>query len=280
VVIILNKEIKEKILIVLFACVFALCFLFYQLPDGKFHLYFLDVGQGDAIFIKTPENHQILVDGGPSNYVISELAELMSFFDRTIDLVVLTHPHADHVEGLIEVLARYEVEAVLLTGVNYDNDNYEEFLQKINEMEIPFYVADQSVDFVFGNVFWDTVYPLKQIFAEDFENINNSSIGARIMYQDKVVILTGDMEEEAELELIRGGFRSEAVDIFKAGHHGSKTASSWDFLKIIEPEKVVIQCGKDNSFNHPHLEALKNFQKIEVKEIFRNDLDGRVEFVF
>ena len=121
--------IKKQIIITLLGLYLVLCFAYLQVPNHSFHLYFLDVGQGDSIFIKTPENHQILIDGGPQNKVIEELGEVMPFFDKSLDLVVLTHPHADHIDGLVEVLKRYRVDNVLVTGVNYENPTYKEFLK-------------------------------------------------------------------------------------------------------------------------------------------------------
>ncbi len=264
------------VLVVAYIVLFA---LFWQLPDNRFHIWFLNVGQGDSIFIKTPQNHQILVDGGPKNKVMEELAAVMPFFDKSIDLVVLTHPHADHIEGLIEVLNRYEVENVLFTGASYENSTYEEFLRLIRQKSIPFFIADKDLDFKLGEVFVDVLYPLHQVAAQSFSNINNSSIAMRISYKDKAVVLTGDMEVEAEKELLKSGITNLRANIFKAGHHGSKTASSSALLNAIQPEDVVIQVGKDNSFNHPHIEALQNFYLIEAN-IWRNDLDGRVEFAF
>ncbi|MDA1060327.1 MAG: MBL fold metallo-hydrolase, partial [bacterium] len=169
-----------------------LLFLYFQIPDHKFHIYFLDVGQGDAIFIKTPENHQILIDGGPQNNVIEELTDIIPFFDKSIDLIVLTHPHADHLSGLIHVLKRYKVDSVLIAGIDYESSYYDEFLAEILDSQI--FVAEASTDFLFGDVLLDVIYPKNQLLGESFSNLNNSSIVLSVNYGPNVILLTGDLE--------------------------------------------------------------------------------------
>jgi len=253
--------------------------LFLQIPDGKFHIYFLDIGQGDAILIKTPENHIILIDGGPKNTVMEELSEVLPFFNKKIDLLVNTHPHADHIEGLVAVLNRFDVQNVLLTGIDFDNSSYDEFLKIINEKQIPFFIADEKTDFIFGNVIFDLIFPLNSFLGEKIENVNNSSIAINVNYKGHSILLTGDLEKEAEQELIIANANLKA-DILKAGHHGSRTASTKEFLQKVVPQTVVIQVGKGNTFNHPHLESIQRFYRANVRKILRNDLDGRIEFEF
>ncbi|MEK7086141.1 MAG: ComEC/Rec2 family competence protein [Patescibacteria group bacterium] len=274
-----SKKFRKIWTTVIIAGYVAFGMLFLQIPDQKFHIYFLDIGQGDSILIKTPENHQILIDGGPGNTVIEELGEVLPFFDKSIDLVVLTHPHADHVDGLIEVLKRFNVNNVLITGVSYDSPDYKEFLNEIEKKNINVLVAESRTDFRFGNVLFDIIYPKNSIAGKKFPNVNNSSITMRVLYKNKKILLTGDLESEAEQKLIQTGVNLKA-DIFKAGHHGSKTASSMDLLRKVNPTFTVIQSGAGNSFGHPHKETLENFKKIGVKKVFRNDLQGRIEFIF
>lgn len=259
--------------------VVALCVLFAQLPDDKFHIYFLNVGQGDATLVKTPDNHQILIDGGPGNVVVEELGTLMPFFDKSLDLVILTHPHADHVDGLVEVLSRFEVENVLINGVYSGESAYIEFLGEILNQDIPVFVAEAEIDFLFGDVMIDVIYPFESFYGKSFGNLNNSSISVRISYKDKSILITGDLEIEGEAELVESGIFMDS-DIYQVGHHGSKTASSLGFLGKVSPAIAVISCGVDNKFDHPHEEALVNLELVGVEEIYRTDLDGRVEFEF
>lgn len=270
---------KKYIISGLVSMFVALGFAYWQIPDNEFRIYFLDIGQGDSVLIKTPENQQILIDGGPQNKVIEELAEVMPFFDKSLDLVVLTHPHADHIDGLVEVLKRYEVKNVLFTGVQDDGSVYKEFLKEIGEQEINLYIAEKNTDFRFGAVVLDVIYPSKQVLGENFNNLNNSSIAMKIFYKGKTILLTGDLEMEAEEKLIRSGTNLKA-DIFKAGHHGSRTSSTWNLLKKVDPNIVVIQSGKNNKFGHPHAETLENLEKLGIEKVYRNDLNGRVEISF
>ncbi len=262
---------KFSVISFLLISFFLLLFLYSQIPDDSFHIYFLDVGQGDAIFIKTPENHQILIDGGPQNSVIEELTDILPFFDKSIDLVVLTHPHNDHISGLIHVLKRYDVDNVLITGVDHDSFYYQEFLHEISRSEIV--LAQNDYALMLGNVLLDIVYPMQQLTGESFSNLNNSSIVLSVKYGDKTILLTGDLEEEFQLS---GNLEA---DILKVGHHGSKGSSSMDFLEKVMPEVAVIQVGDGNQFGHPHEETLKSLEKIGAK-VYRNDLSGRIEFVF
>lgn len=270
---------KKYVLVIVAAAYIAVAYAFYQLPDDKFHIYFLNVDQGDSILIKTPSDHYILVDGGPMNFVLEELGEVLPFFKREIDFMVLTHPHSDHIEGLIEVLKRYKVDNVLITGVNVFDNEYKEFLKEIRKQNIKIFIAESKTDFYFGDVKMDIIYPFKEIVGENFANLNNSSAGMRISYKDKNILLLGDLEAIVEKELLRTKL-SYNVDIYKASHHGSKTSSSLEFLKRLRPKTVVIQVGKNNKFKHPSPETLKTFKDVGVTKIYRNDLDGRVEFVF
>lgn len=256
-----------------------LAFALWQVPDGRFHIWFLNIGQGDSILIQTPENHQILIDGGPKNTVMEQLAYLIPFFDRSIDMVILTHPHADHIEGLVEVLKRYRVGAVMFSGINDFGGAYDEFLKEISEQKIPFFIAEKDLDFRFGEVYMDVIFPFEQMVLSEIANLNNSSVAVKISYGAKKILLTGDLELEGEKALLNSGYDLRA-DILKAGHHGSKTASSFSFLDKVKPEIVVIQSGAGNSYKHPHDEAMSNFEMAGVEKIYRNDLDGRVEFVF
>lgn len=263
---------------VLLGCFIAVGYVFWELPDSRMHIYFLNVGQGDAIFIESPEGHQVLIDGGPGNDVLLELDKVLGFFDRSIDMLVLTHPDYDHVAGLVEVLKRFEVERVLMTGVEMESGTYDEFLKELAGVgEI--YFAEAEVDFVFGDLVMDVIYPFKNISGERFENVNNSSIALRVLYDEFVVLLTGDLEIEKEALLINAGVDLDA-DIYKAGHHGSRSSSTLGFLQMIKAETIVVQSGADNKFGHPHPEVLRRFYRNAVERVLRNDLNGLIEIVF
>src|SRR3989339_430363 len=238
----------HKILII-FGIVLILSGVFYfafnrALADSSsLEVSFLNVGQGDAILIETPEGQNILIDGGPDKKVIDCLSEEFPFWDRTIDLMILTHPHDDHVRGLIDVLQRYNVKKVLYTGAEDGAAAYNAWKNLIKELAIPLVIIDRPQIVNLGkNCFLDILYPRTSFLGK---------------------------EEKKDLR----------ADILKIGHHGSNNASSEYFLQIISPKEAVIQVGAENDFGHPTLRILRRLEKMNIS-IFRNDKDGTVRFVY
>jgi competence protein ComEC len=253
-----------------------------RLPHGKLVVNFLDIGQGDAILLSLPTGEHVLVDGGPEQLVLEELGEVMPFLDRKIDLMVLTHPHADHIMGLVQVLKRYEVEEVLLSGVNYWSSIYDEFLREIRRQNIPTQVAQADDDFSIGSVNFDILFPFESMLGDNLSNLNNGSVIMKIIYKDQSLLLTGDAEIEVEEALVEAHDRGDIdlrADVLKSGHHGSRTASSWEFLERVQPTTAVIQSGVDNSFGHPHEETLTSYFRMGLT-VHRNDLSGRIQLTF
>ena len=233
-------------------------------------IHALNVGQGDAILITTPEQNHILIDGGPDGSVLSELPKVMPYMFSKIDLLVLTHPHADHVAGLVDVLDRYEVGAVLLNPVDYNSKPYNAFLDKIRGLKI--YAARADTDFRFGDTYLDVLYPFES--GEWNANANNQSVVLMISRDGHKILLSGDAETDEESLL--AGYDLSA-DIFKAGHHGSRTSSS--MLNKIMPRIMVISSGTDNKYGHPHEETLAGANEFGV-EVLRTDTDGTISIIF
>ncbi len=264
--------------LILVTAIITFVILLLELPDKNFQIHFFDVGQGDAIFIKTPENHQVLIDGGKNDQILERLSEVMPFFDKEIDLVILTHPDLDHLGGLIEAIHRYKFNMVLITGIALDDDYYSEFLDEIGKQNGSVIFANQDSDFLLGDVQIDVLFPFEKLVGESFANTNLSSIVSKISYFDHEILLTGDMEKEIESLLISKNNLS--AEILKIGHHGSKTSSSEEFLKQVSPEYAVIQCGKNNSYGHPHEETLEAIRNAGIKKILRTDQLKTIEFIF
>jgi competence protein ComEC len=239
---------------------------------------YLDVGQGDAILIKTPYEQNILIDGGANSRVLSELGQNLAFFDKKLDLVVLTHPHADHVAGLVEVLRRYEVKKVLITGVLHTAPDYLAFLQEIADQQIPVEYADGLRDINLGqDLNLKILYPFKDLKEQKFENLNITSIVTKLIYKNNTFLFTGDAEEIVENDLLTAKVDVSA-QVLKVGHHGSKYSSSPAFLAAVKPQYGVISVGANNDFSHPHLRTLDNLQKDKI-EILRTDQLGTIRFV-
>lgn len=242
--------------------------------DGLLRVYFLDVGQGDGIFIDFNGN-QILIDGGPDNKVLQELGRVMPFNDRSIDLVVLTHPDADHINGLIEVLERYEIANILENFLEkHDTPTY----QKWNELKTEAVVAQakqgQIIDLGDG-AYLEVLYPVN--LASDQSKTNNNSIVAKLIYGENELLLTGDIEAKIERELVGRGIDIDA-DFLKVPHHGSKTSTTEEFLNVVAPEAAFIQVGQDNRYGHPHPTVLERLDNRDIK-YYRTDIDGTVELV-
>ena len=259
----------------LFIALVLVCFLvWFTAPDGKLKFYVLDVGQGDAIFIETPSKNQILVDGGPNSKVLSELGEVMPFYDRTIDLIVLTHPQQDHIFGLVEVLKRYKVANVLMTGVDYSGGAYEEFKKIIGDKNINVFIA-QSRQKVFldKDASLDILYPFEKLFSEKFAgDVNDTSVALLLNAFGRKFLLAGDAGMIEETNMINSGANID-IDVLKLNHHGSKYSNSALFLEKTSPQIAVVSAGKSNRYGHPHKETLARLADIPL---YRSDTQGRI----
>ena len=259
----------------LFIALVLVCFLvWFTTPDGKLKFYVLDVGQGDAIFIETPSKNQILVDGGPNSKVLSELGEVMPFYDRTIDLIVLTHPQQDHIFGLVEVLKRYKVANVLMTGVDYSGGAYEEFKKIIGDKNINVFIA-QSRQKVFldKDASLDILYPFEKLFSEKFAgDVNDTSVALLLNAFGRKFLLAGDAGMIEETNMVNSGANID-IDVLKLNHHGSKYSNSALFLEKTSPQIAVVSAGKSNRYGHPHKETLARLADIQL---YRSDTQGRI----
>ncbi|MFA6551330.1 MAG: ComEC/Rec2 family competence protein [Patescibacteria group bacterium] len=272
-----NKKIIIIFLIIAIIAGLGLAvFLFCSNPKKQLELDFLNVEQGDAILIKTPYGQNILIDGGDGKEILRELPRELPFYDRAIDLMILTHPHDDHVGGLVKVLQRYRVKKILYTGVSHTSPTYLEWLNIIKRKNIPLTIIDRPQTITLGaDLRLDILYPLESLLNKKMENLNNSSIVAKLIYQDQNFLFTGDLEEMEEQVLLEKNIDLRA-DILKIGHHGSDTSSSEKFLEAVKPSAAVISVGKDNDFGHPSLRVINRLERLGVK-IYRTDLNGWIK---
>jgi len=247
----------------------------FDLSQQPLEVTFFDVGQGDAIFIETPEGHQVLIDGGPDSTIFEKLGKEMPFWDRTIDLIVLTHPEHDHAAGLIEVLKRYKVENILWTGVLKGTAEFEKWQELIEQERADVVVAENPLRIDLNSQYIDVLYPFDSLEGQKIKNINNSSAVLRLVCGEKSFLFTGDIYKSAELDLVEFNIDS---DVLKVSHHGSKTSSAPEFIEAVSPEIAVIQCGKDNSYGHPHKETLDTLEKYDI-DILRTDFQGDVKIL-
>jgi len=275
------SRLNRKWLVLSLAVAAALVsFLVASLPDSRLHVSFLDVGQGDAILIQKG-NQQVLVDGGPSPQAVClGLGEKMPFWDRTIELMILTHPSADHVSGLVELLNRYRVRQVLYPEMNFESGIYGEWLRLIREKGIKSTLAQagQQIDLGDGVVIEVLNPPDPPLTGTDSDVDNNAAI-LRLSLGEVSFLLTADMMWEAELELLynRANLRST---VLKVAHHGSDTSTTPEFLAVASPQLAVISVGSGNDYGHPTEEVLERLEDTVGEEnIYRTDEDGTIEFI-
>jgi competence protein ComEC len=247
----------------------------YERDDGRFKVYFLDVGQGDAIYARTPRGKDLLIDGGPSKVLLRRLAEVMPWYDRSIDVVIATHPDADHIGGFPDLLKRYRVVTYYHSGVESENAIDDEVLRLLDEKKIPVEILSrgQRLDFRDG-VHFDVLYPEKE-FSKNSDT-NSFSIVGTLSYGSSTIMLSGDAPSSVENRLILLDPKSVRAQVLKAGHHGSKTSSSETFLKDVLPEFTIISSGANNRYKHPSGEVLERFAKLGIK-VFRTDELGTIQ---
>ena len=239
---------------------------------------FLDVGQGDSILIQTPHGRTVLIDGGPGSSLLERLNEATSFWMKDIDMIVSTHPDLDHLEGLVEIVERYEVGFVLLTGVLTDTQLSKSFSNILQEKNIPVVLANPLEDWqIDEGVALDILGPTRSFFGKKVKDTNDTSIVAKLIYGDTSLLLAGDMEKTGEEALLRTDSDVRA-DLLKAGHHGSKSSSSVPFLRAVSADEVVMMNGKENSYGHPHLQTLLAFDEQEMDWVSTKDV-GTVRYV-
>lgn len=245
-------------------------------PDGRLHVTFLDVGQGDAIFIQTPSGRQVLVDGGNFPSVLNDqLSRQMPFWDREIDLLVATHPDADHVTGLTGVFARYRVGRLLTNGQGFNESPiYDAVLAAAEARGTPVQRAQAGQVIEIGDgVRLEALHP-GEILTDDR---NENSVVLRLVYGDFSLLLTGDADEASERVMLGNG-RSLHALVLKAGHHGSNTSTSAPFLEAVRPQIVIISAGKDNRFGHPNEEVLERITAVGAIPL-RTDELGTIEVI-
>jgi len=241
-------------------------------------VYFLDVGQGDSELIQKGD-YQILIDGGPDDKVLSELGKAMPLYDRKIEVVILTHPHADHLIGINQILDRYQVDKIYYSGTLYTSNAYTEFLAKINPPAggqniasvIP-NIGDKITPFQNGELTF--LWPGKQYEQKTNENANNTSEVARFCYFTHCVLFTGDAETDEQTKFINSALVQS--EILKIPHHGSTNGINQILLDAVKPQTVIIEVGIDNKYGHPHTAVLDLLVQNSIK-YYRTDRDGTIK---
>ncbi len=225
--------------------------------SGLLEVAFLDVGQGDATFIESPTGMQVLIDGGRGSAVLGVLSRRVGFFDRDIDIIIATHPDADHIGGLVDVLRRYRVHTIVMTENESDSPVYEVFKKAVQAEKAQIVFARTGTVFDLGNgtVGSTTLTILFPDHDPRGLESNTSSIVSRLTYGESEYLLMGDAPQSIEEYLVGISSTTLASDVLKVGHHGSRTSSAETFVTAVHPAYAIISAGKDNSYGHPHKEV-------------------------
>jgi len=265
---------KKKIIFLALSAVILLLFsLSLNTTAQNLKVHFIDVGQGDSILIEEPGGHNILVDGGDRADIIT--VQIINYLkDRNIkklDYIISTHPHADHIGGLVDIIDSFEIGAVLDSGKIHSSKTYENYLIKIDQENISFDTPRQGDELNIGEIKIHFLHPDQNL---DQYYLNNSSLVFLLKYGQQSFLFTGDIEKEVEEELLTENPNLKA-DIIKVPHHGSNTSSSAAWVKSLKPKTAVIQVGYDNNYGHPKAKIIKLYQT-EGANLFRNDLNGNI----
>ena len=234
----------------------------------------LDIGQGDAILIKT-HDQVVLLDTGDIEQRAELVKKLKAEGITTIDKLIITHPHADHLGGAMGVLMNFDVKKVYDNGQITTTATYRKYIQKVTEKKIPYQQLLDGNQLDLGNGVQFLVYSPTKKMVETEGDLNNNSIVGKLVYGDFSVLFTGDCEAEGEKAILKKYGSQLKSTVLKSPHHGSKTSSNKEYLKMISPECVFISVGKDNDYKHPHEVTLNKYNKINA-QVYRTDVDGTI----
>lgn len=263
------KNFKKYTPYILIAIGVIIFFIFYvnilkNKKEPYLKVVFLDVGQGDAIFIQTPNKKQMLIDTGKDAKILESLSRQMPFADRSIDMVLVTHKDLDHVGGLPALSRNYNISNILESDLDVKSENVEinDFLNSTKISKTKISRGSKILLDKDKNIYLEIMYPDNGV---QNEGQNETSVVARLVYDKKIFLFTGDANIYSEsLIMWAEQGRSIDVDILKLGHHGAKTSSSLLWLEKTKPEMAIISAGKNNSYGHPHKEVLERLKKLNI----------------
>lgn len=249
--------------------------VFAEDRGGLLTVAFLDIGQGDSIFIEAPNGNQVLIDGGPGRSVLRELGRSMPPYDRSLDLVIATHPDADHIGGLIDVLERFAVAGFMDPGRSSDTLTYTHLEEAVVVEGAERLLARRGLRlWLDEQIFMDVLFPDREMPGND---TNSSSMVLKLHDGENTFLLTGDAPQAIENYLANLDGDVLQSDVLKAGHHGSRTSSGRVFVAAVRPEHAVISVGAGNRYGHPHEEALASLQEF-AGQVWRTDEQGSIVF--
>ena len=258
----IKKHVALYFVGILFAANFFIWYAVSAEERGILTVAFLDVGQGDAIFIESPTGKQILLDGGPDGSVLSGIGALLPFYDRSIDMLIVSNPDKDHFAGFIDVLKNYQVGNIMEPGTIPNTEIYKIFKEFVREEGATSVLARRGMNIdLGGGVYLQILFPDRDVSGL---STNDGSIIAKLIYGDISFLLPGDTTQNIEKYLVGLDGSNLDVDVLKLAHHGSKTSSSEPLLAVTTSEYAVISAGVKNRYGHPHREVLERLAKYNI----------------
>ncbi len=235
-------------------------------------VHYLDVGQGDSEFIELPNGECMLIDAGTDEYAQTIIDDIEAYGYSELDYVVATHPHADHIGGMREVIESFDVGEIYMPKASTDTKTFENLLSTISEKGLSINTAKAGTE-----VYSDSELKIEFLAPvnSSYKDLNNYSAVVKISYGSNSFLFTGDAEELSESEMLEKDYESLSSDVLKAGHHGSDSSSCAEFLNAVCPKYAVISCGAGNSYGHPHSETVERFESAGV-QIYRTDESGTI----
>lgn len=248
----------------------------------RLEIWVLDVGQGESVLVREPSGKKLLFDGGPNDTVLAQIGEILPPWDRHIDVVVLSHPHADHIRGLISVLDRYTIGELWTSGTTAATKDFAAWTEKIQEKKIKTRVVQAGLEEPWGQAELEVHHPLITMAGKQPSETHDGTVVVRVEYQAQALLLTGDLEEEHELAMLQSCQQPKctlASQIMQIPHHGSAYGLAPEFLAAVHPQIALIPVGKDNKFKHPRPEILEKLKKAQVI-ILRTDTQRQLHLFF
>lgn len=277
---------KIKLFLIISLILINLSFILYlknELSEvNLLKITFFDIGQGDAALIKIPGGYKILVDAGSGNKILNKIKKELPFYNKTIDLIIPTHPDSDHIGGFLKLLDQATVKSALISGNFSNTKTYQLLLQKIKNKNIKIIKPIANTEIIISstplrrlnlNSKIKIINPFEDIELKGVNNDNNYATSFILIYGDRKFLFTSDIESLLEKKLLKEYGSELNIDVLKVAHHGSKTSSTKEFIKVTSPGISIIQVGKNNPYSHPHQETIQN---LKPSIILRNDERGDI----
>lgn len=242
-------------------------FILQSLPQdsGKLKVAFLDVGQGDAIYIEAPNGNQMIIDGGPGTALMNKLPEVLPWGDKTIDTVVITNPDADHYSGLIPLLEHYAIASVVEPGTRSETSLYQTLEEHIDKEDAPHVLATRGMEIILDSkkhISYEVLFPDRDVSTWE---TNDGSIVGKLTYGDTSFLLMGDATILTEgIVVAENKNMLDDIDVLKLGHHGSRTSSGNPILTATTPDVAIISAGLNNKYGHPHQEVIDRLLALHI----------------